>query len=69
MMTQYTPRIAKLDLRLSRVEERLTDRRVFTLDRTQWDGFLAALDALPRRHPRLERLFSAPSAFDTDSEP
>jgi uncharacterized protein (DUF1778 family) len=42
---------------LSEAEERLADRCVFTLDRKRWDAFIAALDAPPRRHPRLERLF------------
>ena len=53
-----------LDAALSAAEERLADRRVFTLDRKHWDAFVAALDAPPRRHPRLERLFSEPSVFD-----
>jgi uncharacterized protein (DUF1778 family) len=57
-----------LDAALSEAEERLADRRVFTLDRKNWDAFLAALDAPPRRHPRLERLLSEPSLFDGKSE-
>jgi len=55
-----------LDSALSEAEERLADRRVFTLDRKPWDAFVAALDAPPRRHPRLERLFSEPSVFDSE---
>ena len=58
-----------LDTALSEAEERLADRRVFTLDRKTWDAFVAALDAAPRRHPRLERLFREPSVFDPKSEP
>jgi uncharacterized protein (DUF1778 family) len=58
-----------LDTALSKAEERLADRRVFTLDDEQWDAFVAALDAPPRRHPRLERLFREPSVFDPKSEP
>jgi uncharacterized protein (DUF1778 family) len=58
-----------LDTALSEAEERLADRRVFTLDRKSWDAFVAALDAPPRRHPRLERLFREPSVFDPKSEP
>src|SRR6202022_1559789 len=50
-----------LDTALSEAEERLGDRRVFTLDAKSWDAFVAALDAPPRRHPRLERLFREPS--------
>ena len=58
-----------LDAALSEAEERLADRRVFTLDGKGWDAFVAALDAPPRRHTRLERLFREPSVFDPNSEP
>jgi uncharacterized protein (DUF1778 family) len=57
-----------LDTALSAAEEKLADRRVFTLDRKSWDAFVAALDAPPRRHHRLERLFREPSVFDFKSE-
>jgi uncharacterized protein (DUF1778 family) len=53
-----------LETALSEAEERLADRRIFALDADQWDAFVAALDAPPRRQPRLERLFREPSAFD-----
>lgn len=53
-----------LETALSEAEERLADRRVFTLDAEQWDAFVSALDAPPRRHARLERLFHEPSVFD-----
>ena len=53
-----------LDTALSAAEERLADRTVFTLDADQWEAFIAALDAPPRRHPRMERLFREPSVFD-----
>ena len=56
-----------LDTALREAEERLADRRVFTLDGKKWEAFVAALDAPPRRHPRLERLFAEPSAFDRKS--
>lgn len=55
-----------LETALSEAEERLADRSVFTLDATLWDAFIAALDAPPRRHPRLERLFREPSVFDAE---
>jgi uncharacterized protein (DUF1778 family) len=55
-----------LETALSEAEERLADRRVFTLDAKNWDAFIAALDAPPRRHPRLERLFREPSVFDPE---
>ena len=58
-----------LDSALREAEERLADRRVFTLDAKGWDVFVAALDAPPRRHARLERLFHEPSVFDRKSEP
>lgn len=57
-----------LDSALSVAEERLADRRVFTLGAKSWDAFIAALDAPPRRHARLERLFREPSIFDVKSE-
>jgi uncharacterized protein (DUF1778 family) len=57
-----------LDTALSEAEERLADRRVFTLGGKNWDTFIAALDAPPRRHARLERLFREPSVFDPKSE-
>ena len=57
-----------LETALGEAEERLADRRVFTLDRKNWDAFLAALDAPPRRHPRLERLFNEPSVLDSKTE-
>ena len=53
-----------LESALREAEERLADRRIFTLDRKRWDAFVAALDAPPRRHPRLERLFRERSVFD-----
>lgn len=56
-----------LDSALAEAEERLADRHVFTLDRKNWDAFVAALDAPPRRHPRLARLFNEPSIFDPKS--
>src|SRR5271155_1672103 len=55
-----------LESALSEAEARLADRRVFTLEPERWEAFLAALDSPPRRHPRLERLFREPSAFDIE---
>jgi uncharacterized protein (DUF1778 family) len=49
---------------LSEASERLADRSVFTLDSEKWAAFVKALDAPPRRHARLERLFREPSVFD-----
>ena len=56
-----------LETALTEAEERLADRRIFVLDPKKWDAFVAALDAPPRRHSRLERLFREPSVFDPKS--
>jgi uncharacterized protein (DUF1778 family) len=58
-----------LNAALGEAEARLADRRVFTLDGKKWDAFVAALDAPPRRHARLGRLFREPSVFDPKSGP
>ena len=55
-----------LETALNEAEERLADRTVFTLDAERWEAFMTALDAPPRRHPRLERLFREPSVFDAE---
>jgi uncharacterized protein (DUF1778 family) len=55
-----------IETALSEAEERLADRRRFALDAERWRAFLAALDAPPRRHPRLQRLFREPSVFDPE---
>lgn len=53
-----------LETALNEASERLADRTVFTLDEKAWMTFVEALDAPPRRHLRLERLFRKPSVFD-----
>jgi len=57
-----------LESALAEAEERLADRRVFALDSKSWEAFITALDAPPRRHARLERLFSESSVFDSKNE-
>ena len=52
---------------LREAEERLADRRVFTLGAKDWDAFVAALDAPARHHARLERLLRERSAFDRET--
>lgn len=42
----------------------LAERSRLTLDAGQWEAFIAALDAPPRRHPRMERLLNEPSILD-----
>lgn len=53
-----------LETALNEASQRLADRTAFTLDETNWAAFVQALDAPPRRHARLERLFREPSVFD-----
>jgi uncharacterized protein (DUF1778 family) len=53
-----------LESALSEAEERLADRRIFVLDAKNWDAFITALDAPPRRLTRLKSLFREPSVFD-----
>jgi uncharacterized protein (DUF1778 family) len=48
----------------ARADEALSDRRTFGLNAAQWKAFLAALDAPPRRLPRLEALLSEPGFFE-----
>jgi len=54
-----------LESALARAEETLADRRHFGLNAEQWEAFLAALDAPPRRHARLERLLTESSVLET----
>jgi uncharacterized protein (DUF1778 family) len=53
-----------LESALARADETLAGRRNFGLNPAQWKAFQAALDAPPRRMPRLERLLKEPGFFD-----
>ena len=53
-----------LESALARADEALADRRTFGLDASQWDAFMAALDAPPRSLPQLESLLKKPGFFD-----
>jgi uncharacterized protein (DUF1778 family) len=53
-----------LESALARADEALLDRRTFGLNAAQWKAFLAALDAPPRRLPRLEALLNEPGFFE-----
>ena len=53
-----------LESALARADETLAGRRSFGLNAAQWKEFQAALDAPPRRLPRLERLLKEPGFFD-----
>jgi uncharacterized protein (DUF1778 family) len=53
-----------LESALARAEEALADRRTFALKGARWEAFVAALDAPPRKLPRLGRLLKEPGFFD-----
>ena len=53
-----------LESALARAEETLPDRRRFGLDAERWAEFQAALDAPPRKLPRLRKLLREPSVFE-----
>lgn len=55
-----------LESALARAEETLPDRRIFHLDAKRWAEFQSALDAPPRRLPRLKKLLNEPSVFERD---
>jgi uncharacterized protein (DUF1778 family) len=50
---------------IDRADEVLSDQRLFFLDDAQWQAFQAALDAPPLDNPRLRRLMTEPTVFDT----
>jgi uncharacterized protein (DUF1778 family) len=56
-----------LESALARADETLADRQHFGLDAERWTAFMAALDAPPRQHPRLQRLLDEPSIFEQNS--
>jgi uncharacterized protein (DUF1778 family) len=53
-----------LDVALAEAAEVLAERRLLLFDDTQWNSFLAALDAPTTPKPRLEALLSKPSVFE-----
>ncbi|CAK0756995.1 conserved hypothetical protein [Gammaproteobacteria bacterium] len=57
-----------LESALARAEETLTNRHRFGLSPEKWELFMSALDAPPRRHPRMERLLTEPSVFENASQ-
>lgn len=56
-----------LESALARADETLADRQQFGLDCDQWEAFMAALDAPPRHHARMERLLTEPSIFEQNT--
>lgn len=53
-----------LESALARAQETLPDRQRFGLDAERWAAFQAALDAPPRKVPRLRKLLQEPSVFE-----
>jgi uncharacterized protein (DUF1778 family) len=53
-----------LDTALSAASEVLAERNRIGLNAAQWTLFMQALDAPPRRHPRMERLLNEPTILD-----
>jgi uncharacterized protein (DUF1778 family) len=52
---------------LAHARDVLADRRLFVLDDAAWTEFHAVLDRPVSPKPRLEKLFSEQSIFDTDA--
>jgi uncharacterized protein (DUF1778 family) len=57
-----------LESAMVRAHEVLIDRRHFGLSAEKWEAFMTALDAPPRRHPRLERLLNEPSLVENSNK-
>lgn len=53
-----------LDSAISAANEVLAERSRIGLSAGEWAAFMEALDAPPRRHPRMERLLTEPTALD-----
>lgn len=53
-----------IDSALNTAHEVLAERTRVGLNAEQWAAFMAALDAPPQRHPRLERLLKEPTILD-----
>ena len=53
-----------LESALNSASSVLAERSRIGLDAGQWEDFMAALDAPPRRHPRMERLLNEPTCLD-----
>ena len=53
-----------LDTGLNAAADTLADRRVFQLDKKQWDAFMAALSAPPRDNARLRKLLARRPAWE-----
>lgn len=49
---------------LTKADEVLAERRIISMDAEGWQAFQAALDAPPRKLPRLERLARSKTILD-----
>ncbi|GKS58263.1 hypothetical protein YTPLAS18_17900 [Nitrospira sp.] len=56
-----------LESALARADEALADRRMFHLNKSKWNEFLAALDAPVRPLPNMQRLLTESGFFDSAS--
>lgn len=53
-----------IDSALSAAREALAERPLIELSPEDWAAFVAALDAPPKRHPRMEKLLREPTILD-----
>ena len=53
-----------IDSALMSARSVLAERSLIELNAGNWAAFIAALDAPPQRHPRMERLLNDPSVLD-----
>ena len=53
-----------IDSALATAQDVLAERTRIGLNSEQWAAFIAALDAPPQRHPRMERLLREPTILD-----
>jgi uncharacterized protein (DUF1778 family) len=53
-----------LDSAIAAATDVLAERTRVALNSEDWAAFMAALDAPPGTHPRMERLLTEPSVFD-----
>lgn len=53
-----------LDSALTQAAEVLANQRMFSLSESQWEAFMAALDAPPSPMPRLKKLLREPSILE-----
>jgi uncharacterized protein (DUF1778 family) len=63
-LQQKTVRAFLLDSGLTAAAEIFANRREFPLSANQYDAFVAALDADPKRKPRLTKLLNSTSVLE-----